>query len=281
MNNETISSETQNPCVLNSWGLLCIHHYDTRGKKSTTIHFKGDNNILKLIFLEYIPTLTFPECLTAVSSTITEYLIETRDLFELHYKGACLKWSEDHQLIRCDAGSFYHQSIPQEFRKPSHVITSVIDEVLRQLTQHFQCERTWIHDMILNRPLDEKHYEWLHMRPDVSCATMRVWLAFVRNLMLLPPTMPITQRRILPGKPGLFVLLKLPLEKRQTLPVYRALKHFLTNTDERKDHQDLYWQFLRLITSSDSADIDHLVVDETSETVQTLRLYYQELKRKT
>lgn len=265
---------------LNSWGTVLL--YKENEKKTITLHVKNDV-MIKCVFVEEEPEEMngLKECKTlhgTIQETIRDYLIVKRKLCELHYKDTKLKWSDDGRLQQCESGSFYQQKVPEEHRKPSQTVTAVIDEVLRALTAHFSYDGTWIHHMIFDIPIIRGEFQWCGLSPDSSCNRMELWLEFIRDLMLLPPHMPIVQRRVLPGKVGVFGLMKATLETRRRQPIYAALKKFLMNIHEDMAHKALYIDFLRSITSSSSLDVDSLTIDDSSDNVRTLMLYYQELR---
>jgi hypothetical protein len=192
-------------------------------------------------------------------------MLPERRARELHHKGVWVKWSLEGKAT-CSTGTI------------SHTATSLVDEVLRELGHYFRCSDTWIHRMLLDTPVDRSQYRWLQLSPDESCGTIEHWLEYVRDLMLLPAGLAVVQRRILPGKPGLFALLGLPLDKRERMPVYKTLKQFLRSTEENVEHQQLYKAFIASITSSSSLDLDLLEVDTRSPVVQMLRTYYNTRK---
>jgi len=253
-----------NPIMLNPWGTVMVHRGEHESK-FVQIRLK-DNTVLKLVFKEEEPIMGDLKELNSVSDVIRDYLVEERHLTELTYKGVVLKWSEHDHVTS------------SESVKACLSVTAVVDDVLRLLTAYGKSDRTWIHAMILNKGIVRSQYTWTNVMPNDSITTLRDWLKFVRDLLLIPHDIPIVNKMGLPGKVGVFALLSLPKRSRRTAPGYARLKEFLdVGNNHDKAHQQLYRTFIQTITGSSVVQhLDDLLVDQQNPTVQWLRRLYQQ-----
>ena len=239
---------------------------------------------IKLTFWETEPLgislLPFP---LSLHDLIRQFLVE-RELQQIEYRDAVLQWLHSHNtsLGVCNPGSLYklhtNDGEGKQIRLHSHVLTAVCDDVLDVLTRQFRTTQTWLHHLILEKGIRPEELKHFGFQPDKSCATIRLWLMFVRDLMLLPDCMPILQKRVLPGKKGIFSLLSFSVATRNQQITYRNLKRFLQNPDENEAHKQLYVEFIRLITSTEAKaedmDVDTLWLDKTSQAVKNLWVRY-------
>lgn len=270
----------------NPWGAVMVHNSDeTQQIKTIIIRFSGPQT-LTLSYREEAhfdgKEIPFPEVLSPLSKTIIfDYIIETRRITKLGFQGIHIEWCPVNRSIIS-----YKQASSKTKKHITrcHTLTAMVDDLLRKLTRYCNSScHSWIHDILLEMPVQTKEFQWLGLAPHGPCITMREWLQFVRDVSLIPDSLPVVQQRILPGKFGLISLFKQSVDKRNTLSSYTTLKRFLLNAKENREHQLLYREFIGAITSSSFAtrqlDLDTLWVNEQNQTLQTLKEQYNELKR--
>jgi hypothetical protein len=270
------------------------HVYDVEGKedyKSVTIRFRADHQV-KLTFYESKPNGT--ELLSVLFrkelvGIINQFLAE-RELYEIIYDGSTIQWDMNtFQIAVCDPNGMYKSRFPMNssVKQRTHYFSSICDFILFEFCQHFGGKRdTWLHEMIRERKIDPVQFQHAIVKPPATCTTIGRLLTLMRDLILLPEHMPISQQRILPGKMGVFSLLTVSLNIRNQQEVYHNLKRFLQSSKEDKAHQQLYYDYIVALTlpqcslgldSLSVVDIDGLFLDHESLMTQYIyKEYFQQ-----
>ncbi len=270
---------------INSWG--SIHEYQdaTRNKKRIQFPLKGGRSLkiwyyddfaewkgIESVLLEWCPIKDLIE-------HIYDYLIdiERRHLSEIQLMDINVKLIEGE--FEVESGELYNSKMAgiNQDNKVSVVVTSIMDATLFELTL-FTKTRTWIHELIYSVRIDPQKFLYAKYRAGKDCDTIEKWLAFVRDVMLVPNSVPLAQSAIRWGKMAVFLFVTIPKAGRVTIPMYQELKEFLASKCENIEHQRLHREWISKLTSAppDFEELDELNVDKDSEAVKGLVEFYNE-----